>query len=325
MLNWKKKGLIFNPCEDQNRPSWRWNYAQGQNVLILDSFVRVYFSCREKPNEQGQTISRIAYVDLDRENLTKVIKVSEHPVVELGGIGEFDEFGTYPFSVVRHGDKIYGYYGGVTRCESVPFNVAIGCAISENDGESFKKIGRGPVVSYSIEEPFVVCSPKVRIYDGKWYLFYSTGRKWVSVDNGRPEIYYKLRMATSKDGIHWDKLNKDIIANKLGEDEAQACGDVIYKNGVYHMFFCYRKCLDFRNNVNNSYRIGYAVSRDLIHWTRKDEECGINVSKVEREWDSEMIAYPNVFELDGKIYMLYLGNEVGKYGFGLAELEGDLI
>ena len=37
-----------------------------------------------------------------------------------------------------------------------------------------------------------------------------------------------------------------------------------------------------------------------------------------------MIAYPHVFEADGKIYMLYLGNEVGRYGFGLAVLEGDL-
>jgi len=48
----------------------------------------------------------------------------------------------------------------------------------------------------------------------------------------------------------------------------------------------------------------------------------ISVSKS--GWDSEMISYPHVFELDDKIYMLYLGNQVGKAGFGLAELEGDL-
>ncbi|MEI6898836.1 MAG: glycosylase, partial [Bacteroidota bacterium] len=39
---------------------------------------------------------------------------------------------------------------------------------------------------------------------------------------------------------------------------------------------------------------------------------------------SEMISYPHVFSLDGNIYMLYLGNHVGRYGFGLARLEGDL-
>jgi hypothetical protein len=44
----------------------------------------------------------------------------------------------------------------------------------------------------------------------------------------------------------------------------------------------------------------------------------------EEGWDAEMISYPHVFELDGKIYMFYLGNQVGREGFGMAELEGKL-
>jgi hypothetical protein len=35
-----------------------------------------------------------------------------------------------------------------------------------------------------------------------------------------------------------------------------------------------------------------------------------------------MVAYPHVFALDGRTWMLYLGNQVGRYGFGLAELQG---
>jgi hypothetical protein len=37
-----------------------------------------------------------------------------------------------------------------------------------------------------------------------------------------------------------------------------------------------------------------------------------------------MISYPHVFELDGNTYMAYLGDQVGRYGFGLALLEGAL-
>ena len=37
-----------------------------------------------------------------------------------------------------------------------------------------------------------------------------------------------------------------------------------------------------------------------------------------------MISYPHVFELDGRTYMFYLGNQVGRHGFGLAELDGTL-
>ena len=131
-------------------------------------------------------------------------------------------------------------------------------------------------------------------------------------------------MAVSKDAINWEKLHKSIIPDKLGEDEAQACGDVIFKNGTYHMFFSYRKSLDFRRNKENTYKIGYAHSTDLIHWERNDDVAGIFISENEHDFDSEMVAYPNVFELDESIYMLYLGNEVGKLGFGLAKLIGDL-
>ena len=324
MFSWRKLGHIYNPCDDVHRPAWRWNFAQGVNTIIFDDYVRVYFCCREKPNENGQTVSRICYADLDIGDLTLVVNVSDHPVMDVGGLGCFDEFGMYPFTVVRSGEKIYGYYGGVTRCESVPFNTAIGGAISVDDGETFIKMGRGPVISYSHDEPFIIGSPKVRIFEGKWYMFYAAGREWVKTE-GRPEVYYKLRMAISDDGENWEKIGKDIISDRLGVTEAQASGDVTFKNGKYHMFFCYRKNLDFRRNAAHSYRIGYAVSEDLFTWVRRDDLAAIDISQEKDAFDNEMVAYPHLFEVGGKIYMVYLGNEVGKNGFGLAVLEGELM
>jgi predicted GH43/DUF377 family glycosyl hydrolase len=96
---------------------------------------------------------------------------------------------------------------------------------------------------------------------------------------------------------------------------------VFYANGKYHMFFCYRFSSHYRGK-ENGYRIGYASSANLIDWVRDDTRTGIDVSK--HGWDSEMISYPHVFELDGKIYLAYLGNEVGRHGFGLAVLDGRL-
>ena len=74
---------------------------------------------------------------------------------------------------------------------------------------------------------------------------------------------------------------------------------------------------DYRGK-ERGYRIGYASSSDLLNWKREDEKAGITVS--DEGWDSEMVSYPHVFELDGEIYMLYLGNQVGRNGFGLAKL-----
>jgi predicted GH43/DUF377 family glycosyl hydrolase len=319
MFAWKKLGKVFTPQKVEGR-GWLKEFAQAPATLVFDEFVRVYFSCRPPADENGQYVSYSAYVDLDRADLFNVRGVAESPILSLGGLGEFDEFGTYPVSVIRDGNEVRAYYGGWTRCESVRFNVAIGCAISQDGGKTFAKLGNGPILSYSPSEPFVISGPKIRRFNDAWYLWYIAGRKW-KVEAGRPEPVYKIRMATSRDGIHWNKLNRDLIENRVEADEAQASPDVFEANGKYHMFFCYRYSSDYRSR-EKGYRIGYASSTNLTHWVREDSKAGIDVS--EEGWDAEMIAYPHVFEIDGKTYLAYLGDQVGRYGFGLAILEGHL-
>lgn len=319
MFTWKKLGKIFTPQEITNRV-WLKEFAQAPATLIFDTFVRVYFSCRPPADKNGQYVSYSAYVDLDRTNLFNIIHVSEEPILSLGNLGEFDEFGTYPVSVIRHNNDIRAYYAGWTRCESVPFNVAIGCAVSNDEGKTFNKLGSGPILSYTPDEPFVLSGPKIRRFNNQWVLFYIAGCKWKIVE-GRAEPVYKIRLAISEDGLHWNKLNKNLIESRIEEDEAQASPDVFYANGKYHMFFCYRYSSHYRGK-QNGYRIGYAHSTNLIDWVRDDTKAGIDVS--EKGWDAEMISYPHVFEIDNAIYMAYLGNQVGREGFGLARLDGKL-
>lgn len=319
MFVWKKRGKVFTPQAVEGR-SWLKEFAQAPATLVFGDFVRVYFSCRPPADANGQYVSYSAYVDLDRKDLFKVLRVSEQPILGLGGLGAFDEFGTYPVSVIRAGDEVRAYYAGWTRCESVPFNVAIGCAVSRDQGRTFTKLGSGPVLGYSPDEPFVLSGPKIRRFNDVWCLWYIAGRKWKGV-GGKPEPVYKIRMATSRDGIHWTKLNKDLIESRIEEDEAQASPDVFHANGKYHMFFCYRYSSDYRGKAKG-YRIGYASSSNLTDWVRDDAKAGIDVS--EQGWDAEMVSYPHVFELDGKTCLFYLGDQVGRHGFGLAELDGTL-
>lgn len=319
MFRWRKLGKVFTPQEVEGR-NWLKEFAQAPATLIFDDFVRVYFSCRPPADEHGQYVSYSAYVDLDRADLFKVRRISERPILTLGRLGEFDEFGTYPVSVIRNGGEVRAYYAGWTRCESVPFNVAIGMAASSDGGETFARLGSGPILSYSPDEPFVLSGPKIRCFNDTWYLWYIAGRKWKRVD-GRAEPVYKIRMASSADGITWIKLNKDLIESRIEADEAQASPDVFFDAGKYHMFFCYRHSSHYRGKANG-YRIGYASSTNLIDWVRDDSKAGIDVS--EEGWDAEMISYPHVFKLDGHTYMAYLGNQVGRFGFGLAVLDGRL-
>ncbi|MGM9516470.1 hypothetical protein ACS5PK_19640 [Roseateles sp. DB2] len=319
MYHWKKLGRPFIPQEVQGRP-WLAEFAQAPATLILDDRVRVYFSCRPKPDERGQYTSFSAYVDLDRGQLLNVLDFAEQPILPLGDTGCFDEFGTYPVSVTQAGAAHVAYYAGWTRCESVPFNVAIGRAVSTDGGRTFQKTGPGPVLAYTPDEPFVISGPKIRRFNGQWWLYYIAGRKWKMVD-GRAEPVYKIRMAISEDGIHWQRQHRDLIESRIEEDEAQASPDVIFSGGRYHMFFCYRHSANYRGK-DGGYRIGYAHSADGLHWTRDDAQAGLAIS--DDGFDNEMVAYPHVFELDGKVYMAYLGNQVGRHGFGIAELQGQL-
>src|SRR3989344_3479795 len=105
MFKWKKLGRVFDPTKIEGK-SWLKEFAQAPSVLIFEEFVRVYFACRPKRDKNGQYVSYSAYVDLNRKNLFEIINFSNKPILMLGKKGSFDEFGTYPTSVIRHEDKI---------------------------------------------------------------------------------------------------------------------------------------------------------------------------------------------------------------------------
>ena len=85
------------------------------------------------------------------------------------------------------------------------------------------------------------------------------------------------------------------------------------------MWYCFRGSVNYRTDKAQSYRIGYAESKDGIEWTRKDDEVGIERS--ESGWDSVMMEYPFVYEHKGEKYLLYNGNGFGETGIGFAVLK----
>lgn len=318
MFIWKKLGRVFDPTAVEGKYFIK-EFAQAPATLEFENFLRIYFASRpNKDKETGNYLSYTAFVDVEKDNLKKIIRFSDKPIMELGTAGTFDEFGTYPTSVIRFENKIFAFYGGWTRCDSVPFTVGIGKAVSNDGGITFNKVGNGgPIIPYSLNEPFIISGPKIRRFNDKWYLFYISGLKWV-LDDQKPEPIYRIRMSVSDDGVNFSKMDRNLIETVLGDDEAQASPDVIYWNGLYHMFFCYRQGTNYRKN-KRGYKIGYAYSTDLINWTRDDKKAGIKLSE-EGDFDNQSVAYPHVFELGGTLHMLYLGNEVGKFGFGWAKL-----
>ncbi|MEQ5837470.1 hypothetical protein [Marinobacter sp. NFXS9] len=320
-MKWKKLGKIFDPIEHP-LPNDCVEYAQSPQALIFDEFVRIYFASRPPRNEAGQYLSHIAYADYTKD-FSRLLRVSEETVLPLGGLGTFDEHGIFPLNVLPFRGRVLGYTCGWSRRVSVPVETSVGLVISTDGGETFQRYGDGPVMTSSLHEPYLVGDAFVRHYNGQFHMWYMFGTDWIEPGTGAaPERTYKIGHATSDDGIVWEKEEaRRIISDRLGERESQALPSVIRIDDRYHMFFCYRESLDFRTNTERAYRIGHAWSADLKNWHRDDADPGIDVS--DDGWDSEMLCYPHVFECEGQVYLLYNGNQFGRYGFGLAVLEND--
>jgi predicted GH43/DUF377 family glycosyl hydrolase len=315
MFEWKKLGLVFNLKNIENK-EWMKEQAQNPYPVDMGNFIRVFFNSRAERDSEGKSRSLAAFVDLDKDDLTKILGIADEPILDHGKIGDFDEFGIMAGSIAQINQKYYLYYVGWTRLYSVPYNWSIGLAISSDGGKRFERFGRGPIIASTHQEPYLQagCSSLLEI-DGRYHLWYTSGIKWINTDS-KPESVYQIMHAISTDGIHWERDGKPIIKNVV-KDEAQASPSVIYINDRWHMFFCYRHSVDFRNK-ERGYRLGYAWSDDLIHWNREDHKIGLTVS--ESGWDSEMVCYPSVTRINDQIYLFYCGNDFGKYGFGIAKL-----
>lgn len=317
-MKWIKLGHLFDP-HDHALPDGCTSFAQSPQALVFDDFVRIYFSTR-RASADGQYLSFASYVDVDR-SLRSVLRTASRSAMTLGGLGCFDEHGIFPMNVVRGGREVRAYTCGWSRRIAVPVETAIGLAISRDEGQTFERIGPGPILGPAPDEPFLVGDPFVIAAEGRWHMWYIYGTSWTAPSPAEraPARVYKLAHAESDDGVSWRRVARRIVSDRLGEDECQALPTVFAHGGRWHMYFCYRHATDFRTNPARGYRLGYAHARDLREWTRDDAAAGIDVSAT--GWDSEMQCYPHVFWCGEHAYMLYNGNAFGRFGFGAARLE----
>jgi hypothetical protein len=314
IFSWKKLGNVFNPTVARPR-EWMQEYAQCPTPFILnESIIRVFIASRPQRGADMQYVAYPGYVDLARGETTRVVGVSDSPLIPLGNPGSFDEFGIMPSSIVRNGSDLYLYYSGWTRKQSVPYTLAIGVAVSHDGGNTFEKLGEGPILGLARNEPFFVTGPVVRVIADQWHMWYLTGRKWLYTE-GKYEPVYQIAHAISCDGVNWQRNGIPIIPT-LSEDECQDILAPFFLGGKWHAIFAYRQ----PSSSQGAYRLGYASSEDLETWHRDDAQAGIELSKS--GWDSQMICYPQLLEVDGRLLMFYCGNGFGLEGFGIAELTG---
>jgi len=308
-MKWRKLGRVFAP--DGSLP-WARTHAHVPTAMLMGNFIRIYFAGFDK-----EKIKRIGFADVQADDPTRIIAVSQEPVLNIGEPGTFDESGVVPSFVLNHDGIWLYYFGWQLLGGDLPRYLFAGLAISRNEGRSFERYSQVPILERNDEERFIRSTVSIlKEKRGGFEYFrcwYASSNRLIDI-NGNIIPSYTIKYLESNNGVYWPDEGK-LVMDFVNEKEfAFVRPWIIEEQNKYKMWYSIRR-------KNKGYIIGYAESKDGIEWTRKDGEVGIE--KSEEGWDSEMICFPSIVDAEGKRYMFYNGNNYGETGFGVAILEKD--
>ena len=298
-MKWQKLGHVYVP--DGRKPWMCTHAANPVPELVAGDRYRIYFSARDAQNR-----SSISYIEIDLKEPSRIIVEASEPVLAPGELAMFDDSGCSIGCILPIGEKRYLYYMGWHLTVRVPWQNALGLAISEGQSQPFRRVSRFPILPLNEVDPYTISYPWVIREGDRFRMWYGSNLRW---GPRKEDMRHVIKYAESDDGLDWKR--EDIVAIDFAfPGEYAICKPCVLKtDGKYEMWFCSR---------GDRYRIRYAHSTDGLNWTRRDEEVGIDVSA--EGWDSDMIEYPCVFDHGRHRYLLYAGNGFGAAGFGLAVL-----
>src|ERR1700730_3395003 len=97
-MRWVKQGLIFVPS---GQGGWMNSHAQLPVVQVCRDRLRIFFSTRPSAG-----LSLPAFIDVDIDDPTRVRRICERPLLELGPAGSFDEHGMMPAALVKRENDV---------------------------------------------------------------------------------------------------------------------------------------------------------------------------------------------------------------------------
>ena len=309
-MKWIKKGIILSETIAKENGICNPQVPYG---VVINNSLRIFFGARYENDKSASIFS----MDVDIDNPSNIKKISTKPLISKGEPGYFDEDGVLPVAIKQIDDKLYMFYGGFSKCISHPHFCMMGLAISNKSGDNFEKYSNGPILPISKVDPLLIGSADIHFHNNLYHMIYTSGTKWIKNESNL-ELCYNLKYAYSINGIDWNPTGKFCVTN-IDSKYAIAKPAIFKIKNEFYMIFSRRSTLNYRDNINDTYRLLTAKSNDLIKWRVTNDIENLELSKT--GWDSEMICYPNVINVNNRYIMLYNGNGFGKTGFGYAELK----
>lgn len=300
-MKWEKKGLIFGP---NHRNKWMDNSALQPTPILMEDRIRIFCGFRDKDG-----IGSVGYVDVDGNNPSIVLEFSENPCLTKGEPGCFDDNGVVPCAVFRENGKVYMYYAGYYIGKHVRMTIYSGLAVSEDEGKSFTRVKRVPIMDRTENETLFRVVHTALKTDNGWLMYYGAGDHFQQGEKKTLPVY-EVKCLKTDDFMDLTQEGEYILRNQ--EDEYRVGRPyVVYENGKYRMFVG-------AGTEKVTYRLAYAESYDGFNWDRMDDELNLPINGD--GFDSEMMAYPAFIRFKDKAYLFYNGNNYGYEGFGYAEL-----
>jgi hypothetical protein len=301
-MSWKRLGVVFAP--DGNRPWARSHAALPTPVHVAGDVFRFFYSSRD-----AERRSHVGWVDVEVSETPRVLSVAAEPVLSPGADGAFDDSGVGIGCIAQQDGGVWLYYMGWNLGVRSPWRNAIGLARAQSLQGPFERFSPGPILDRSPEDPYTLSYPFVlRFAPQDWRMWYGSN---LTAAVGNADMNHAIKLARSHDGVHWTRDGATVVGFAEEGEYALARPSVVKVREKLLMCFACR---------GENYRIGAAVSRDGVNWTRCDAAMGLGPSS--RGWDSEMTCYPTLFWHRDRLWLAYNGNGYGATGFGLAVWEG---
>jgi predicted GH43/DUF377 family glycosyl hydrolase len=301
---WTKKGFIFKAAGES--PWWASHTMAPSAILLNPSCIRVYCGCW---NEAG--ISSIGFVDVDARDPSKILGVSDSPILTPGRAGTFDDNGVFPAHAYVHEGTVYLYYTGFQLVDKVRYTNFGGLAKGP-DGLHFHRVSEAPVLDRADEGLHVRAGQSILVTEGTFKTCYSAGSGWEQVQ-GQLRPRYDVFYQESSDGITYQKSGTCIVKCDSAIEHGLGRPQIVQLRDRYYVFYT-RRILD-----RMRYTLGCATSADLRSWERIDEWVALPFG-TEGDFDSEMVYFPSVVKTKEHVFLFYCGNHFGRDGLGYAQL-----
>lgn len=306
-MRWEKKGFICD-CHTLDLPWYKKNTMTPLPVL-KDNIIRVYLTMCDEFNQ-----GRVGYIDLNPENPSEILNYSKNPVLDLGEKGCFDENGVLPTCILKEQGKLYLHYSAYQKQKDIPYTIFSGLSVSQDGGESFIRVQKFPVLGDIPSEKHQRSAAEVMKQGDIYKLWYTANVGWLDIQ-GHVVPKYDIKYLESSSQTNWPANPQSSLALR-GDEYGLTMPQVFFEDGTYKMFYSIR-------SISKGYRLGYAESKDGIHFERQDYKMDIDVSPS--GFDREMICFGKILKCNSKIYLFYCGNHYGIGGLGYAELKENKI